>query len=113
MFLHATCHNCQKKIPIQSNAHARTELEDERGAEFLVECKECGTKEKKHVNRINASPSPLPTIIALVISVIATLALWQILSGIAVVTFIIPLIVWVQQSKAANKFNSIRVPRNI
>ena len=113
MLLHTSCHNCKKEIPIQSNAVARTELEDERGEEFVVECKKCGTKDVKHVNRINASPNLVPVAIAAVISVIVTLVLWYILGAIGTITILIPLIIWYQQSNAAHKFNVVRIPRNI
>jgi len=113
MLLHTTCHHCKKEIPIDSKAIARTELEDERGAEFVVECKKCGTKETKHVNRIKASPNLVPVAIMAVISVVVTLVLWYVLGAIGTISIIIPLIVWYQQSNAAHKFNSIRIPRNI
>ena len=113
MFLHTNCYHCKKKIPISSSARARTELEDELGAEFTVKCKNCGTKDKRHVNRVNASPNLMPVAIAVLIGVVVTLALWSILGAIGTVSMAIPLLAWYQQSSVAHKFNSNRIPRNV
>jgi hypothetical protein len=83
----------------------------EKGTEFEVNCKQCGTSEKKHVNDFKAESSKSIIIFGVVIGIFATAVLFYFYGAIATLTFAIPLIFWQQQLKATKAFNSYLVRR--
>jgi uncharacterized membrane protein len=83
----------------------------EKGDEFIVNCKNCGKQEKKHINDVNAEPNNTIIIIGIGIGIIVTIFLWFFYGAIGTVTAIIPIIFWQQQMSATKSFNSYRIRR--
>ncbi|WP_346881526.1 hypothetical protein [uncultured Algibacter sp.] len=111
MNLYTYCKSCKSNINIKSGASTRPDLQMEKGDAFNVNCQNCGTIEKKHVNDIKAESSKAIMLVGLVLGIVATVILWFFFKGIALVVFIIPILVWQQQMAATKAFNSYTIRR--
>jgi len=81
------------------------------GDEVDVRCNNCGTLDKKHINRIDAVVDTKKMLLALVISAVVTLVLFLFVGLVGTVTFAIPLLMWIQENKATKDFNSYKIRR--
>lgn len=111
MKLTTTCNSCRKSIRIRSSANTRAELQMEQGDTIDINCVNCETNSKKHVNDIIAEPNKLVLITGVVLGVMATDVLWMYYGAIGTVSIIIPIIYWQRQSKAVHDFNSYMIRR--
>jgi len=111
MNLFTKCTSCKKLTEIKSNASTRPELASEKGDNFYTNCTHCASDFKIHVNDVEAHTNATILIIGVIISLILTAALWFFLGGIAVASFLIPVLAYQQQSKSTNAFNIYRIRR--
>lgn len=106
MKLHTTCKSCKKDIKIRSYANDRSDLSKEKGDTFMVDCDECGHKQKIHVNDVRALMNRNLIYVGVVISIIVSIIGIQFLGIIGTITFAIPMIIWKQQQSSVHSFNS-------
>lgn len=111
MVLYTNCKSCKATITIKSNASTRPDLQMEKGTEFNVNCSECGSIEKKHVNDVRAEEGKQIVFIGVVLGVIVTIVLWRLFGAIGAVSMVIPILFWKQQINATKIFNSYMVRR--
>ncbi len=111
MKLITNCDSCKEEISIKSNSSTRPELAMEKGDEFNINCANCGNNSKKHVNDVRAVASNTIAIGGLIISILITVALWNIAGLVGTISITIPLIIWQQQNKSVHTFNSYRTRR--
>jgi hypothetical protein len=111
MKLFTNCIACQEQIAIKSYASTRSDLEQEKGASFRLNCNYCGKDQEKHVNDVRAKGNHLIIIVGIVLSVIVTILLWNVFGAIGGVSVGIPLLIWQQQNSTVNTFNSYLVRR--
>lgn len=105
------CTSCKKEIKIKTNASTRPDLQMEKGSEFIVNCQNCGKKEKKHVNDIKADVNNKIIVIGVIVGVIISTVLFFYFGLIGALGFTIPLIFWQQQMAAKKAFNSYMIRR--
>ena len=110
MKLSTICTSCGKQILIRSNASTRIDLEMQKGESFSINCKECGSNQRIHINDVEASASPILVIITMAIAIILTMLFWNI-GFIAFVILALPILIWQAQQKACSGFNSYKRPR--
>jgi len=89
----------------------RPELRQQKGDEFNVNCPDCGTNTKKHVNDVTAYPSYTIALGGILLSFIVTAVLWGFVGLVGTITFLIPIIIYKQQSNSVHAFNSYLVRR--
>ncbi|MFI2743322.1 hypothetical protein ACG2LH_11315 [Zhouia sp. PK063] len=114
MQLYTNCTSCKQSFKIASNAATRAELQMEKGDEFEVSCKHCGTRLHKHVNDIKAEPNKLLILIGFGLGILVTIVLLFALPNILIFStagIAIPLVIWQQQTSAARSFNRYMVRR--
>ena len=111
MTLYTYCKSCKSQIIIKSSAESRAELEREKGNEFNVNCQNCGSLEKKHVNDVKAKPNKIIILIGISIGIFVTIALWTYYGAISTISGIIPVLFWKEQMKSSKIFNSYRLGR--
>jgi copper chaperone CopZ len=78
------------------------------GDEVQVTCNYCNKEDKKHINRIDAV---VDILFALIISAVVAVVLLSFYGLIALAVISIPLLIWVQESKSTNHFNSYKIRR--
>ncbi|GAA0871055.1 hypothetical protein GCM10009117_02000 [Gangjinia marincola] len=105
------CKSCKKDIIVKSNAATRPELQMEKGDEFNVNCQNCGSMEKKHVNDVKAEPNKALLLVGLGIGIIATVMLWKIYGAISTISATIPILFWYQQMNQTKAFNLYMIRR--
>lgn len=108
MKLHYYCSSCHKENSFKTKATNRFELQEERGNHINERCKNCGTVTKRRVNRVHAKANFLWVLVAIGISAIATIFLWN-LGWIASITLTFPFLVWQYFNNEASKFNKVMV----
>ncbi|OIQ27219.1 MAG: hypothetical protein BM564_13070 [Bacteroidetes bacterium MedPE-SWsnd-G2] len=113
MNLYTYCKSCKNNIKINSQAPTRPELQMEMGDTFKVNCKHCDKWDKAHINDVKAEQSKHILLLGLILGVIFTLFIWTYYSSLALVSFIIPLLVWKQQLMAVKAFNGYMIKRKI
>ncbi|MDO6738968.1 hypothetical protein [Wenyingzhuangia sp. 2_MG-2023] len=111
MNLYTDCKSCKKEVRIKSYAVTRPDLQMEKGDDFNINCKNCGTFEKKHVNDIKAKPNNFVILIGIVIGIVVTFFLWTIFGAIGTIGAVIPILFWQQEMKATKSFNSYTIKR--
>ncbi len=111
MTLYTNCTSCKADIRIKSNAFTRPDLQMEKGTEFNVNCSECETIQKKHVNDVRAEEGKLMLLIGIVLGIIVTIVLCSLYGAIGTASIVIPILFWQQQIKATKTFNSYMVKR--
>ncbi|MBV1924610.1 MAG: hypothetical protein KUG68_11350 [Flavobacteriaceae bacterium] len=104
------CKSCNKKNFYQTKTKDRFELQSEVGNEINLNCTNCGTINKKHINRLSAEPNRLYAIYGLVIAAIVIIFLWE-LGYISGLTFTIPIYLYFDAEKKASDYNKIMVSR--
>lgn len=110
MTLSFYCSSCKKNNKIKVKATNRFDLQKELGDEVNVRCKNCGTINKKHINRLTADPNYTLTIIALVGSVFITILFWN-MGFIAKISFALPIWIYFDALKKASLFNKTMISR--
>lgn len=105
------CKACREAIKVKSSATTRSQLERERGIEFLVNCNNCGKDNPKHVNDIRARENKTVMIAAGALGILVALVLFFILGAIGTVIIGVPIFIWRQQTEAASRFNRHLLPR--
>ena len=103
------CKSCKNDIKIKSNASTRPDLQMEKGDEFKVNCENCGKIEIKHVNDIKAEPNNILILIGVVLGIFASIVLWQLYGAIGVISMVIPILFWKQQTNAIKAFNTYSI----
>ncbi len=111
MRLEYTCSGCKKQNNYTPVTVTRGDLQMKVGDEVTVNCSHCGKMDKKHINRIDAVIDNRKILIAISISALVAIVLWNLYGGIGALFFTIPIIVWIQESKATNDFNSYKIRR--
>lgn len=111
MNLYTHCKSCKRDIKIKSSASTRPDLQMEKGDEFIVNCQNCGKMEKKHVNDIKAEPSNTIIFIGVGVGILSTIFLWIYFGAIGIVSMMIPVLFWQQQTSATKSFNSYLIRR--
>ncbi|WP_281988565.1 hypothetical protein [Aquimarina aggregata] len=111
MRLEYTCSSCKKQNKYVPIAATRGDLQMKVGDEVTVNCDNCGKNDKKHINRIDAVVDTKKMLIAFVISTIVTLVLFGFFGLVGTITFSIPFLMWVQESKSISNFNSYKIRR--
>ncbi|WP_162820082.1 hypothetical protein [Kordia sp. SMS9] len=91
------------------DADNRYDLKDEIGLEFNERCKHCGKHTKKHINRLHGEVNNIILVIAVLISIAATLVLWHLGFIWGAVTFGIPFIAWQIEKKKVSDFNKLMI----
>ena len=105
------CKSCKKDIAIKSVAATRPDLQMQMGDEFRVNCQNCGTFDRKHVNDISAKQNNLLLLLGIAISIAVSLLLWNVYGAIGTISILIPVYFWYQQMAATRGFNSYRIRR--
>ena len=111
MNLFTKCTACKKLVQVKSNASTRPELASTKGDNFNVNCPHCASNFKTHVNDIEAHTNAIFLIAGVAIGLILTAVLWIFFGGIAVASFLIPVLFYQQESKSTNAFNVYRIRR--
>ena len=82
------------------------------GDEVLVTCKGCKEEQKVHLNKISAVLDNRWIVISFVVSLLISLVLWNLFSGVwLVVALPLPLILWAAENTAVGNFNKYRIRR--
>jgi hypothetical protein len=76
MNLQARCKNCRSFIAFQATVKDRFELARKRGEKIDLKCRSCGTKDTYDVNDIKAVESKFIAIVALLLFLCGTTALF-------------------------------------
>ena len=105
------CTSCKKEIKITTNASTRSDLQMEKGTEFIVNCQNCGKTEKKHVNDIRADINNTIIVTGVVVGIVLSLILFYYFGLIGTIGIAIPFILWRQQMGAKKAFNAYMVRR--
>jgi len=111
MKLFTYCKSCKKEIKIKSSSETRPDLQMEKGREFKVNCQNCGTVEKKHVNDVKAQANNIIIYSGIGLGTIASILLWIFYGTIASLAFAIPILIYQQQMNSVKSFNSYTVRR--
>lgn len=111
MRLEFTCSQCKIQNNFTPVTTTRGELQMKIGDEVEVACGYCNKEDKKHINRIDAVVDNRKIVIALVISAVVTVILFSIFGLIGTITITIPVLIWIQESKSTNHFNSYKIRR--
>ena len=111
MRLEYTCSSCKKQNNYTPLAPTRGDLQMKVGDEVSVNCNNCGRIDKKHINRIDAVMNIRKMMFAFIISGIVTIILFSFFGLVGTITFSIPLLMWVQENKSINHFNSYKIRR--
>ncbi len=111
MRLEYTCVSCKKQNNYKPVTSTRGELQMKVGDEVDVNCGHCGKIDKKHINRIDAVADNKKILIAFLISAVASLVLYSYFGLVGTITVGIPLLMWVQEGKSTNQFNSYKIRR--
>lgn len=107
MKLFTYCNSCNEEVPIKSYASTKPELAMEKGEHFSVNCKFCGISMRKKINEVRAKPNKLILVVGLILSVMVTIALWNV-SLVGTISFGIPILIWQQQAKSVHAFNAYK-----
>ena len=111
MNLFTKCTACKKLVHVKSNASTRPELASAKGDNFNVNCSHCASDFETHVNDVEAHTNATFLIAGVTIGLILVAVLWIFFGGIAVASFLIPILVYRQQSSSTNAFNVYRIKR--
>jgi len=111
MKLKFICSSCKKENNYKPVVATRGDLQMKVGDEVDVTCDNCGTLDKKHINRIDAVVDTKKIIFALIISVIVTMALFSFYGAIGTISGAIPIFMWMYENKAVKDFNSYKIRR--
>lgn len=111
MNLYTYCKSCKKNIKVKSEAVTRPDLQMEKGDEFMVNCQNCGTMEKKHVNEITAEPNNIILMLGVGIGIVVSIFLWIYLGLIGILGIIIPFVFWQQQMNTTKSYNKYMIRR--
>ncbi|WP_109851081.1 hypothetical protein [Aquimarina sp. AU58] len=111
MKLEFTCSQCKIQNKFKPVTVTRGELQMKIGDEVQVTCKYCNKEDKKHINRIDAVVDNRKILFALIISGVVAIVLLSFYGLIALAVISIPLLIWIQESKSTNHFNSYKIRR--
>ena len=125
MKLQTTCKKCNAEISFYTWETNRMNLAMKKGKIIKLDCKNCGAKEKYHLNELTAKPSKIALLIGLIIFVFGTpivlLLTWDIIFQSLNIYFIsgliaiigVPLLIYLLIEKnEANKvsdFNTFKI----
>ena len=113
MKLNVKCSFCKELIPVKEFVSTRPDLSYTKGGDkFNINCMNCGSIQKTHVNDVKASENMRVIFIGILIGLLFTCVLWFFLGGIAVVSWAIPFLIWKTQTNAAHAFNVYYVLRD-
>ena len=111
MRLNIYCTSCKADSKIKSQATTRPELQMEKGDDFVLNCKNCGKTEKKHINDVKAEIDNRLLIGGTIVGIIATIILWIYFGAIGTVSIGIPLLIWQLQMGSVKTFNAFMIKR--
>ncbi len=109
MKLFTKCKYCKEDIDVKSSARTRPEFRSEVGLTTKVICTKCNQTTERHVNEIRARVNTDIVVYGALTGIALTGILFFFLGAIAVVTFLIPLLVYQSQMSNVNSFNSYLV----
>ena len=102
------CPSCKAKNKVSIDADDRGQLQMKIGDEIGYTCNSCHKKEKIHINKIYAEPTKIGFIIGFIISCILTILFWN-LGFVIVLTFGLPMGIYLYQQNLARNFNNYRI----
>ncbi|WP_254073616.1 hypothetical protein [Cellulophaga sp. HaHaR_3_176] len=95
----------------KSSETTRGDLQMKEGDEVRVNCTKCSRVEKKHINNIEAVIDMRLIILGIALGIFSTLILLGLYGAIGMVSFAIPILMWLQESNAVNGFNKYTIRR--
>ena len=106
------CSSCQKENSFTTKAKDRFGLQKERGNFINERCKNCGTINKRRINRVHAKANKwiilVGGILGILITCIIILSLPLFITLFVVPTvFSVPYLAWRYQEKKASAFNKV------
>ena len=110
MRLQYVCVSCRQPNKYTPVAATRGDLQMKMGDEVQVSCKRCKEEQKVHLNKISAAVNNKWIVISFLISLIISLILWILFTGIWLIIAIpIPMILWAAENNAVRNFNRYRI----
>ena len=104
------CPSCKSKNKVSIDADDRGQLQKQIGDEIGCSCSSCHKKEKIHINKIYAESTKIGFILGFVISCVITMLFWNL--GFAIVlTFGLPMAIYLYQQSLARNFNNYRIKK--
>ena len=104
-----TCNFCAKENKIVIEEEDRGTLQMKKGNELPYTCIYCHKKDKININKIIAYPSKIFRNVAIALSLIGLLFLWDYGGLIYTGVLALPLIIYLYQQNIARTFNNYRV----
>ncbi|WP_106791596.1 hypothetical protein [Aquimarina sp. Aq78] len=111
MKLEFTCSQCKIQNKFKPVTATRGELQMKVGDEVQVICNYCSKEDKKHINRIDAVVDNRKILLALIISSVVAVVLLSFYGLMALAVISIPFLIWIQEGKSTNHFNSYKIRR--
>ena len=111
MKLQYYCSSCKRTNDFRPKAATRGDLQMQIGDEAQVNCKNCGNREKKHLNNIHAVVNNNIILAGVALGIMATISLWNYYGAVAAATFLVPILFWVQENNAVTGFNKYLIKR--
>lgn len=102
------CPSCQSKNKITIDEEDRGKLQMKKGEEIGFTCNSCHKKEKIHINKIYAEASKIIYIIAIILSIISIIFLWN-LGFLIKLFFGLPMLIYLYQQSLARNFNNYKI----
>ena len=110
MRLQYVCNACRLPNTYAPITATRGDLQMKVGDEVQVCCKHCKEEQKIHLNKISALLDNRWIVISFFVSLVISLVLWNLFSGIWLVVAIpLPMILWATENKAVGNFNRYRI----
>ncbi|MBT8262829.1 MAG: hypothetical protein KJO05_08405 [Bacteroidia bacterium] len=111
MKLNFTCSIWNEKNKFRPIAPNRGELQMKMGDDVNVNCVQCGSLEKKHLNDIYAVVDYRIILVGVILGIIVTVPLWMYYGAIAAVSGMIPILIYGYENKTGHAFNYYRIKR--
>ena len=111
MYLITYCNSCKAVNNIKSSTTTRPELEKEKGEEFNIQCTECLTSYKIHVNDVKATENTTILFGGIIMAIVITIFLWTFLGAIGTISIAVPILIWRSQSNSVHAFNRYLIKR--
>jgi len=112
MKLRTTCRSCNEFITFKESVSTRPDLEQTRGELVKLNCQNCGSNQKTHVNDIEAYENKELLLIAVLVGIIITAILLFLLGLIGTISIGVPILIWQQHTSSIRNFNVYRMTRS-
>ncbi len=111
MRLQYNCTSCRNTNYFRPVVATRGDLQMKMGDEVEVKCEFCKEMQKKHINKITAVADKRMLIVGGILGLVSAIILWLSFGAIGVVTAVVPILIGVYESNAANSFNKYMIRR--